>query len=579
MEKDRNKYTRHDLLEDLNRLKKEEFGENFVPITLEQIYLYCNPKNKEIRRYKTFEIKKKSGGKRAISAPYRTLHSIQTALNAFFKEIYTPNKCAMGFVTGRSVVDNAKVHVGHNYVLNMDLKNFFPSICEARVIARLQLPPFNFNKDIAQVIGGLCAIRIEDENGNENFVLPQGAPTSPILTNAICDSLDKKLNRLAYKNGLHYTRYADDMTFSSMHNIFKKDPKFMSQLRKTIEDEGFTINETKTRIQKRGTRQEVTGLTVNDKANVAKQYIHDVRCILHIWEKYGYADAYARFYPKYKLEKGYIKKGEPVLENVIEGKLNYLKMVKGEDDPVFKKLQSRYMDRQPCVYCDKETDKGNKYIFVQSYTVHEFEEHFDTQITWKISEKGTVIGHCQMFGKDKFLSIRKKDQDWLKNSGFIKTADDETMYIDNPEMDLCYITLCRQKSKNFWLVTRNKPKKNTVVKLNYTNIPIDKLINVWREKGIEEAADMFHEYCIGNLIEDKKETKKKELSTKKQKGASLKKAKKTLSTIPFEQLDYLDDIEAQLASIDFDSFKDDIENKIGSIDLDLIDNYDPDDIN
>ena len=62
MEKDRNKYTRHDLLEDLNRLKKEEFGENFVPITLEQIYLYCNPKNKEIRRYKTFEIKKKNGG-------------------------------------------------------------------------------------------------------------------------------------------------------------------------------------------------------------------------------------------------------------------------------------------------------------------------------------------------------------------------------------------------------------------------------------------------------------------------------------------------------------------------------------
>ena len=498
MESTRKEFNRQDLVRELNRIKLQEFGENYQPITLQQIFTYCNPKNVEVRRYRTFKIRKKHGGTRDISAPYRTLHSIQTCLNEYFKEIYTPSDSAMGFAPGRSVADNARLHVGHNYVFNMDLKDFFPSISEGRVIARLQLPPFNFNKTIAQVIGGLCAIRVVDDNGKENFVLPQGAPTSPILTNAICDVLDKKLRKLSYKYGLHYSRYADDMTFSSMRNVFQKDSEFRAEVTKIITEQGFTINDDKTRLQKRGRRQEVTGLTVNSKANVARQYVHEIRCILHIWEKYGYADAYARFYPKYKKEKGYIKKGEPVLENVIDGKLNYLRMIKGSEDNVYQKLHERYLSLSPCLYSDKETDKGEKYVFVQSYTVKEFEEKFDTKVEIRCTEKGSLIGRCMLFDKEKFISINKTTKSWLEKNGKQVTNEDGLQFLSSKFLPLCYITLCRQKGMNFWLISQNEPPKTTIFRWN-KNVPVDKLIEIWKRDGIEAAANLFHKFCTGEM--------------------------------------------------------------------------------
>ena len=501
MGKSRSEYNRQDLIRELNRIKQQEFGENFQPITLQQIYTYCNPKNVNVRRYRTFKIRKKHGGTRDISAPYRTLHSIQTCLNEYFKEIYTPSDSAMGFAPGRSVADNAKLHVGHNYVFNMDLKDFFPSISEGRVIARLQLPPFSFNKTIAQVIGGLCAIRVVDNTGKESFVLPQGAPTSPLLTNAICDVLDKKLRKLSFKYGMHYSRYADDMTFSSMRNRFQPNSDFRKEVTEIITDQGFTINEGKTRLQKRGRRQEVTGLTVNCKTNVARQYVHEIRCILYIWEKYGYADAYARFYPKYKDEKGYIKKGEPVLENVIDGKLNYLRMIKGSEDKVYQKLHERYMGLSPCLYSDKETEKTKKYVFVQSYTVKEFEDKFDTKVEIRCSEKGSLIGHCMLFDKEKFISISNNTKSWLEKNGTHVTNKDGLNILSSKFLPLCYITLCRQKGMNFWLISQSEPPKTTILRWN-KNVPVDKLIETWKREGIEAAANLFHKYCTGQILSE-----------------------------------------------------------------------------
>ena len=104
----------------------------------------------------------------------------------------------------------------------------------------------------------------------------------------------------------------------------------------------FTINEAKTRLQKKGSRQEVTGLIVSEKVNVPRKYTEDVRNILYIWKKYGLSVAYKKFYVYYKKEKGHVKKGEPVLENVLAGKLDYLKMVKGENDGTYIKLRHCY---------------------------------------------------------------------------------------------------------------------------------------------------------------------------------------------------------------------------------------------
>lgn len=264
-----------------------------------------------------------------------------------FKALYTASPYAMGFAEGRSIVDNARMHTNQNYVFNIDLKDFFPSIDIKRVWNRLQRAPFNFNAKVAYTIAGLCTMRTiqyrEDLPFEEAFVLPQGAPTSPLLTNAICDTLDRCLHGLAKRFGLHYSRYADDITFSSMHNVYQPDGDFRKELERIISDQRFIINAKKTRLQHCSVRQEVTGVTVGQKLNVARKYIKDVRAILHIWEKYGINAAYATFYPRYKSEKCQLHRGEPNLENVVSGKLCYLKMVKGESDPVYTKLHAQFI--------------------------------------------------------------------------------------------------------------------------------------------------------------------------------------------------------------------------------------------
>ncbi len=500
MDKNRKKVDRTALVKELNRLKDAEYGEEKAyPITIEQIYTYCNPSNLKVRRYRTFHIPKKNGKKREISAPYRTLKNILHFLNILLSNIYEPNASAMGFIQDRSIVDNARVHVGHNYVFNMDLEDFFPSISEARVIARLQHPPFNFNKKLAFTIAGLCAIR-KEENGVVKYVLPQGAPTSPLLSNAVCDFLDKKMRKLANKYGVHYSRYADDITFSSMHNVYQKEGAFMKEVLSIISQQGFKINKAKTRLQKRNHRQEVTGLTVNSKPNVTHQYIHDLRCILHIWEKYGYSDAYARFYPKYKAEKGHVKKGEPILENVIEGKLNYLRMVKGEEDAVYKKLMERYSNLLKHIYHDKETDRSDTYIYVESYRILDFEKKFNTKIELRISGKDKIIGNCVLSGKEAFISVSKNTQDWLRIDGKTEISGGIAI-LDNPFLASCYITLCRQKGENYWLITKDMHKPNAPVKLGDKDLPVDELISIWRDKGLDKASKFF-DLLAKNIIKE-----------------------------------------------------------------------------
>ena len=128
-------------------------------------------------------------------------------------------------------------------------------------------------------------------NGKIQWVLPQGSPSSPILTNIVCQSLDRKLYRLAKEYKLHYSRYADDITFSGNCNVFQRNGEFLCKLRQIIEQQNFTINEKKTRLQKKSQRQEVTGLVVSERVNVPRQYVRSLDNLLYIWERYGEANA------------------------------------------------------------------------------------------------------------------------------------------------------------------------------------------------------------------------------------------------------------------------------------------------
>lgn len=371
--------SRNDLYNLLNEIKEDLVGDKAYPFTHRQFV--CLSKPQSAHRYILFSIPKKSGGERPICAPCGNLKWFQLCLNEIFKALYTPSPYAMGFIEGRSIVDNARMHTNQNYVFNIDLKDFFPSITIQRVRQRLQLAPFNFNTNIAWTIAGFCTVCswLIDINIASNFVLPQGAPTSPLLTNAICDKLDRRLHGLAKRFGLHYSRYADDITFSSMHNVYQPDSEFRRELQRIITDQGFTINEKKTRLSHCSHRQEVTGLTVGAKINVTRKYVKDLRAILHIWEKYGLDAAYATFYPRYKSEKYQLQHIEVDLANVIAGKLCYLKMVKGENDPVYTKLHAQYLrlTEEP-----KATENFGNIHYIFTMTKAEFEKKLSVSITF-----------------------------------------------------------------------------------------------------------------------------------------------------------------------------------------------------
>lgn len=341
------------------------------PIRKKSLTFYANSTLSGSRRYKEFLIKKKSGGERKISAPNKSLKLIQSTLNAILSVIFEPKDYVTGFVPQKSIVDNAKVHVGKNYVYNIDLKNFFPSIELHRIKAVLKLEPFSLytpeREKLAFLIANLCC-HVEDNEaeilpkykiGHNSYdlayldelkqraFLPQGSPTSPILSNIICQKLDRRLNGLAKKVNAKFTRYADDITFSANKDVFNLE--FKSEMRRIIEEQNFTINEKKVRLQGLGYRQEVTGLIVNEKVNVTKKYIREIRAMLHNWDTLGYEKASQVFKQFYKAEKSHVKKENPSFRNVLWGKLQFLKMVRGYEDELTKKYleQFKRLDSKP----------------------------------------------------------------------------------------------------------------------------------------------------------------------------------------------------------------------------------------
>ena len=382
--------SKNDFLELLNEAKSMIYGEKVIPFQLTQLNYYINKdsvslpskvnasllphlnrgdvrfnESEKKATYTTFTIKKKSGADRTIHAPVKGLKELQKALNVILQCVYQPHDAATGFVLGKSIVDNAKVHIGQTYVYNLDLKDFFPSVDKPRVWGRLLFSPFNLNstpdrKSIANMIAGLSCTPMEVERYVEDewrkvttSVLPQGAPTSPVLTNAICEKLDKRLSGVAKRFGLNYTRYADDITFSSKHNLYKnaegvnekiyvENSSFDKEVRRIIADQRFHVKESKVRLQNEKYRQEVTGLLVNEKVNVSRKYIEQLRQWLHYWEIFGYDRAYLYFLQQYETGKNEPLDKKPNMAMVVEGKLLYLKMVKGAADSTYLKLKNRY---------------------------------------------------------------------------------------------------------------------------------------------------------------------------------------------------------------------------------------------
>ena len=334
-----------DFISVLNKLRTLQYGDKAHEIRINSFYYYSNPKVSK-NKYHKFSIPKKSGEERIIHAPKKGLKAIQRTITDILSLIYQPNDCVNGFVQKRSIVDNAMSHVSKNYVYNIDLKDFFPSIDMRRVKACLKLPPFNLNDKTAFLVANICCEKLmvsKEVNGEiqnyEALVLPQGAPTSPIITNIVSQRLDRRLMGVAKKFGITYSRYADDITFSSDYNVYQNNSEFIIELNRIIGVENFQINESKTRLQKSGYKQEVTGLIVNEKVNVKSTYIKDLRMKIYLWETYGFDRADKLFQKDYAIDKMILP---PNMINVINGKLLFLSMVKGVDSPAYLKLKHRF---------------------------------------------------------------------------------------------------------------------------------------------------------------------------------------------------------------------------------------------
>ncbi len=345
---------KEDLASLLSVAKYMLYGKKCKPVRLKSLTYYANPKFCK-ERYKTFTVKKKSGGERIINAPVKGLKAVLRPLNFVLQCLYEPHPAATGFVLDKSIADNARMHVGKHYVFNIDLKDFFHSFDRNRVKMGIWYAFFNGDKakePLAFLMACLCTHPFEIDGEVQN-VLPQGSPCSPTLTNILCERLDRRLAGLAKRFNATYSRYADDITFSSDHNIYNEieNPvlnekghydNFRAELLRIIEDLNLQVNPKKTRLQKSGYRQEVTGLKVNEKVNVNRRYVKQLRMYLYFWEKYGYKKAEEIFRRDYAKDKGHVKKGKPNMINVLDGKLEYLKMVKGYDNSTYRKLKKRF---------------------------------------------------------------------------------------------------------------------------------------------------------------------------------------------------------------------------------------------
>lgn len=286
--------------------------------------------------YITYHLKKKKKGYREINAPIGRLKAIQKKLNRHLQGVYMhlkPN-CATGFVLHlqgsklkANIVENALPHVGKKYVLNMDIKDFFTSISDKRIYSIFKESPFCFDSQIASALTYLVTI---------NNCLPQGAPSSPILSNFACLQLDEKLTDFAIQNNWNYTRYADDLTFSADLQFTTDQISYIEQV---LNEEGFQPNEKKFRVRTSNKKQVVTGLVVNEKVNIDRKMLKKTRAMLHDLRLNGSTKATQNHF---KIDY------KPSLEERIKflqklkGTINFIGQVRGKDDAIVRKMQQDF---------------------------------------------------------------------------------------------------------------------------------------------------------------------------------------------------------------------------------------------
>lgn len=281
--------------------------------------------------YKHRPFQKRNGAYRSLAIPHATLKKIQGKIAEQLATLYRPSSRAFAYIQGRDIRGNAATHLRHRLIFTIDLVNFFDQINFGRVRGRLMAKPYSLSDAVATTIARLTVL--DDK-------LPFGAPSSPIISNMICSALDAELAALGRETGSFYTRYADDIVFSTQKGRFAYQvvtlgeadgvPQVVpgAELEAIIQRHGFQINAAKTRLKTRQDSQVICGVQVNEKLNVRRALRREIRALLHAWRKFG----------SEKVQKMWVEQyGNPAerhFEASLRGKIEFMRHIRGENDEV-----------------------------------------------------------------------------------------------------------------------------------------------------------------------------------------------------------------------------------------------------
>ena len=442
-------------------------------------YLLYNVKTDNL--YTTFTIPKKNGGERVIHAPKKELKFLQKKLSNVLWECYlesieskskdknfkTP-VLSHAFEKGKSIITNSQMHRNKKYILNIDLKNFFDSFNFGRVRGFfIKDKDFTVSPEIATVIAQIACYQGK---------LPQGAPSSPIITNLITRILDYRIVKIAKKYRFTYSRYADDMTFSTNRELnsnklraSKELDNFLTELEEVIISSGFEINPKKTRLSNNMQRQEVTGLVVNKKINVKREYIKNTRAMAFQLYKDG----------AFEIDK------KPGTINQLTGRFAFIFQIDQYNNYLLykKSLIQNNLDAQKYLLGRNSSKKSEskyywKYIF---YNKDLRKELFDNKKhnTYNLPTEFYSIGKEQ---KKTYMSLFNSREKEYKKFLFYKYffGNDKPIIVTEGKTDPRYIKAALKKLYRKYPELIEKVGNNFVFKiefLNHTNT-IEYLFNV-----------------------------------------------------------------------------------------------------
>ena len=388
--------------------------------------------------YNTLEIPKKNGDTRTICVPNKNLKKVQkklyNKLSTYYDEIKTQNnftsKISHGFEKNRSIVTNAEVHKNKRYVVNLDLLVFFPSINFGRVRSYfIKNNYFEINDDIATILAQLTCYK---------GTLPQGASTSPLIANMICNIMDIRILKIAKKYRLDYTRYADDLTFSTNNKYFLNDyDKFLEDIKNIIHRSGFELNSKKTRLLFSNSRQEVTGLVVNKKISVPKEYYKNTRAMAHSLYKNGYFLIDDEVGTIEQLEGRFSFINQINLYNIDNKKNMWHLNSKEKQYQKFMIYKTFYANEKPLIITEGKTDV----LYIKA-ALKKYYKYFPNLITKK--DNGNFVFHVNFFKRKQkhsyYLNLVKDGADTIKNiysNCYIKTKNNKNITTVHDFKKLC----------------------------------------------------------------------------------------------------------------------------------------------